>query len=75
MRLTLFGDLAQLLVAQVLHLLPEVQDNISYRLKGSFKIDHHGGQVTRLQGTAHGLIGLRGNNGLTLRGHHPALSV
>lgn len=42
---TLFGDLAQLLVAQVLHSFPEVQDGVLYRLKGSFWIDHYRRQV------------------------------
>lgn len=67
----MLGDLAQLLVAQVLHSLPEVQDGVSYRLKGSFWIDHHRGQVPRLQGSAHGLACLKENMAvsLTFRGN------
>lgn len=62
---TLFGNLAQLLVAQFLNFVPEVQDGVKCRLKGSFWIDHHSGQVPTLQGTAHGLVCLRKNISLS----------
>jgi len=51
----LFGDLAKLLVAQILHLLPESQDGLSHRLIGGIGIDVHGRQVPRLKRAADGL--------------------
>lgn len=63
---TLFGDLAQLLVAQVLHAFPEVQDGFPHGLKGSVQVCGHDGQVPRLQRAAHGLAGLTGNKHVAL---------
>lgn len=63
-RQTLLADLAQLLVAQILHLLPEVQDGVSYGLKGSFGIGHHRGEVPRLQGGVQGLACLKANRNI-----------
>lgn len=56
--LTLLGELAQLLVAHVLHPVPEVQDGVPDGFKGGLWVDQHGGQLTRLEGAAHGLAGL-----------------
>lgn len=63
-RQTLLADLAQLLVAQILHLLPEVQDGVSYGLKGSIRIGHHRGEVPRLQGGVQGLACLKENRNI-----------
>lgn len=56
---TLLDDLAQFLVKQLLHLVPEIQDDLLHRQEGGLLMDHHGRQVARLQWCVHGLTRLQ----------------
>lgn len=56
---TLLEDLAQLLVAKLLHLVPEVQDDLLHGQEGGLLVDHHRWQVSSFQRGVHGLACLQ----------------